>query len=80
MKLENIGQNNKLHKLIIGTKEYYFSYETCIAFYNGKERFITNEKFSVTTSKHKNFLKKDLDFLEVDIKEFNTKLNESLED
>lgn len=60
MKLTQLGSNQTL--LTLGENEVLFSYETPVAGYNERIGwFRTEEKFSVTTTKHINrYLKKAL--------------------
>lgn len=74
MKLQKI--RNNLTKL--ETKEYtiFFSYETPIALVNKDFRIITDEFFSMTTSKHQNLLKSQENLHDYDSKLFEKLLTE----
>ena len=46
--------NNKLTTVYIGDKKIYFSYETPVAFWNGRELFVSENEWSNTTGRHLN--------------------------
>ena len=52
MKLKNIGSN--MNEVEVNGKSVLFSYETPVAGYDDEGAFRTDEKFSMTTSKHIN--------------------------
>jgi len=41
-----------LNVVTVGDHEYFFSYETCIAYRNSQIRFRRNKTYSRTTAKH----------------------------
>lgn len=75
MKLINLEKNNKLFRLDLDGSSLFFSYETCIAFTINGKSYMTDEKFSMTTAKHKNFLNKYDNFEIIDKNSFDQKLN-----
>ena len=46
--------NDKLTIVYIDNKKIYFSYETPVAFWNGKELFVSENEWGSTTGKHLN--------------------------
>lgn len=52
MKLKTIGSN--MNEVEVNGKSVLFSYETPVAGYDDEGAFRTDEKFSMTTSKHIN--------------------------
>lgn len=75
MELINLEKNNKLFRLDLDGKSLFFSYETCIAFMINGKGYMTDEKFSMTTAKHKNFLNKYDSFEIIDKNSFEQKLD-----
>ena len=68
--------SNNFNKIIVNDSfEFYFSYETIIAFKKDGKIYATKEKYSVTTSKHINSIFPNV-FLEKD--EFKEMLKEIL--
>lgn len=58
MRLEKLG--NSLHGLEVGSRTYYFSYETLIAVYESEGSFhISENEWGVTTGKHLNSINPD---------------------
>lgn len=52
LRLRQVGSNQTI--LVVDNAEILFSYETPVAVDTGEKILVTNEKFSVTTSKHIN--------------------------
>lgn len=80
VKLENLGTINKNVVTICKKNTYlslYFSYKTIIAFDKNGLCFMTDKKFSMTTSKFQNELKRK-GFKEISEQEFQKKLSEVL--
>jgi len=57
MKLEKIANN--FHKMTAGQLSFYFSFETCIAFKDGLEYYISENIWSNSTGKHLDMIDPD---------------------
>ena len=78
IKLKNMNENSakNFNMVEMGNKRFYFSYETCVAFYTtGTELVICENIWGTTTGKHLNWLNSDTS-IRVKRDEFITKLEE----
>ena len=52
--IKKFGDKN-MTEVTVGSKKILYSYQTPVVVFDGSEYFVTNKKFSRTTSKHINF-------------------------
>lgn len=54
MKLKNLARD--FHRVDLGDKSFWFSYETIVAFQDGQGLVVSENIWSVTTGKHLNMI------------------------
>lgn len=60
-RLKQIDGRPNFHKVDVGNRTFYFSYETCVAFTDKGEVFCCENKWGNTTGKHLNQIEPDKD-------------------